>query len=117
MLTEFRNFMSEDRGLSPKTVEHRCAVMRPFLHQLLDGKRCLATITICDVDSLLLKKVNEEQYARVSVRAYASSLRSFFRYAEMRGWRPAGRFKLIQGCPPGHRSYYYGSLSFCRKSC
>src|SRR5438874_13565387 len=25
MLTEFRNFMREDRGLSPSTVEHRCA--------------------------------------------------------------------------------------------
>jgi integrase/recombinase XerD len=90
ILTGFRNFLREDRGLSPKTVEHRCAAVRPFLHQLLHRKRSLAAITVCDVDSLLLKKVNEEQYARVSVRAYASSLRSFFRYAEMRGWCPAG---------------------------
>ena len=90
MLTEFTKFMSEDRGLSPKTVEYQCVTVRPFLDQLLDGKRSLARITVCDVDSLLLTKVNEEQYARVSVRAYASSLRSFFRYAEMRGWCPAG---------------------------
>jgi integrase/recombinase XerD len=90
MLTDFRNFMREDRGLSPSTVEHRCAAVRPFLYRLLDRKRSLAAITVCDVDSLLLKKVNEEQYARVSVRAYASSLRSFFRYAEMRGWRAPG---------------------------
>jgi len=90
MLTDFSKFMREDRGLSPNTVEYRCATVRPFLDQLHDGKRSLATITVCDVDSLLLKKVNEEQYARVSVRAYASSLRSFFRYAEMRGWCPAG---------------------------
>jgi integrase/recombinase XerD len=90
ILTGFRNFLREDRGLSPKTVEHRCAAVRPFLYQLLHRKRSLAAITVCDVDSLLLKKVNGEQYARVSVRAYASSLRSFFRYAEMRGWCPAG---------------------------
>jgi integrase/recombinase XerD len=90
MLTAFRNFMREDRGFSPKTVEYRCGTVRPFLDQLLDGKRSLATITVCDVDSLLLKKVNEEHYARISIRAYASSLRSFFRYAEMRGWCPAG---------------------------
>lgn len=82
--------MREDRGLSPKTVEHRCAAVRPFLHRLLDEKGPLATITVCDVDSLLLNKVNEEEYARVSVRAYASSLRAFFRYAEMRSWCPAG---------------------------
>jgi hypothetical protein len=73
MLSEFRNFMRVERGLSPKTVEHRCAAVRPFLHQLLDGKRSLATITVCNVDSLLLKKVNEEEYARVSVRATAIS--------------------------------------------
>src|SRR5260370_15514010 len=84
MLTEFRKFMREDRGFSPKTVEYRCWTVRRFLDQLLDGKRSLATITVCDIDSLLLKKVNEEQHARVSIRAYASSLRSFFRYAEMR---------------------------------
>lgn len=90
MLTDFRNFMREDRGLSPNTVEYRCATVRPFLDELLNGKRSLATITVCDVDSLLLKKVTEEQYARVSVRAYASSLRCFFRYAQMRGWCAAG---------------------------
>ena len=82
--------MSEDRGPSPKTVEHRCAAVRPFLVQLLDETQSLATITVRDVDSLLLKKVYEAHYARVSVRAYASSLQSFFRYAEMRGWCPVG---------------------------
>jgi len=90
MLTEFTRFMSEDRGLSPKTVEYRCRTVQPFLDQLLAGKRSLATIAVADVDSLLLRKVNEEHYARISIRAYASSLRSFFRYAEMRGWCPAG---------------------------
>jgi integrase/recombinase XerD len=70
LLSEFRKSMSEDRGLSPKTVEHRCAAVRPFLDQLLDEKQSLATITVRDVDSLLLKKVNEGHYARVSVRAY-----------------------------------------------
>jgi site-specific recombinase XerD len=90
MLTAFRNFMSEDQCFSPKTVEYRCVTVRPFLDQLLDGKSSLATITVSDVDSLLVQKMNEEQYARTSIRAYASSLRSFFRYAEMRGWCPVG---------------------------
>jgi integrase/recombinase XerD len=90
LLADFRNFMREDRGLSPITVEYRCATVRPFLDQLLDGRSSLGTITVSDVDSLLAQKVNEEHYARVSIRAYASSLRSFFRYAEMRGWCSAG---------------------------
>ena len=64
--------------------------MRPFLDRLLEGKQSLEAITVSDVDSLLAQKVNEEHYARVSIRDYASSLRSFFRYAEMRGWCPVG---------------------------
>jgi len=89
MLAEFRSFMEEDRGLSPATVKG-CSSVRPFLIQLVDGRRSVETITVSDVDSLLAQKVNEEHYARRSVRDYASSLRSFFRYAEMRGWCPVG---------------------------
>lgn len=90
MLDEFRSFMEEDRGLSPTTVEYRCNSVRPFLDRLLDRKQSLKTIAVSDVDSLLAQKVNEEHYARISIRGYASSLRSFFRYAEMRGWCPVG---------------------------
>ncbi len=90
MLGEFRSFMEEDRGLSPATVIGYCSSVRPFLNQLLDGRRSIQTITVSQVDSLLAQKANEEHYARVSVRDYATSLRSFFRYAEMRGWCPVG---------------------------
>lgn len=90
MLAGFRGFMEEDRSLSPATVQSRCSSVRPFLVQLLHGKRSLETITVSRVDSLLAQKLNKEHYARVSVRAYASALRSFFRYAEMRSWCPVG---------------------------
>jgi integrase/recombinase XerD len=90
MLAEFRSFLEEDRALSPATVKGYCSSVRPFLTQLLDGRRSLQTITVSQVDSLLAQKVNEGHYARVSVRDYATSLRSFFRYAEMRGWCPVG---------------------------
>src|SRR5438094_1556814 len=90
MLAEFRAFMEEDRGLSPATVKGCCSSVRPFLIQLVEGRRSLEKITVSDVDLLLAQKVNEEHYARRSVRDYASSLRAFFRYAEMRGWCPAG---------------------------
>ncbi len=82
--------MKNDRGLSPTTVKYRCNSVRPFLKQMLDGKRSLKTITVSDVDSLLARKVNNEHYARISIRSYASSLRSFFRYAEIQGWCPVG---------------------------
>jgi hypothetical protein len=90
MLVAFRSFMTEDRNLSPKTVEYRCRTVRPFLDRLLNGKRSLETITVSEVDALLVEKVSKEHYARISIRSYASSLRSFFRFAEMRGWCPTG---------------------------
>lgn len=90
MLAEFREFMEKDRGLSPATVEHRCHSIRPFLDRLLGEERSLDMISVADIDSLLAQKVNEHHYARMSVRGYASSLRSFFRYAEIRGWCAGG---------------------------
>ena len=60
MLAEFRSFMKEDRGLSPATVKYHCSSVRPFLNQLLEGKRSLEAITVSDVDSLLAQKVNKE---------------------------------------------------------
>lgn len=90
MLADFTNFMKVDRGLSPITVEYRCRSVRPFLDRLLERKQSLEMITISDLDSLLAEKVNDGHYARISIRGYASSLRAFFRYAEMRGWCRAG---------------------------
>jgi integrase/recombinase XerD len=90
MLLEFGRFMDKDRGLSAVTIEHRCRSVRPFLDRLLSEHQSLDMISVADIDALLAQKVNEHHYARVSVRGYASSLRSFFRYAEMRGWCGGG---------------------------
>jgi site-specific recombinase XerD len=90
MLAEFRSFMRDDRGLSPVTIEYRCRTIRPFLEGLLGEERSLESVSVSEIDSLLTEKVNNEHYARISVRAYASSLRAFFRYAEFRGWCHTG---------------------------
>jgi integrase/recombinase XerD len=90
MLAEFSSFMKNDRGLSPTTIQYRCNSVRPFLEQMLEGERPLNTITASDVDSLLTQKAKNHHYARISIRSYASSLRSFFRCAEIRGWCPFG---------------------------
>jgi site-specific recombinase XerD len=86
MLADFKRFMAEDRGFTADTIEYRCASARPLLKQLLEKNRSLEAISVSDVDSLLAAKLNAEHYARISIRSYASTLRSFFRYAELRGW-------------------------------
>jgi site-specific recombinase XerD len=50
----------------------------------------LRRITITDLDEAIARKWRDDGYARLSVRAYASSLRSFLRYAESRGWCTRG---------------------------
>lgn len=90
MLTEFRGFMAQDQGFSSATIEYRCKSVRPFLEQLLEKNGSLEMIRVADIDSILAAKVNVEHYARISIRAYASSLRSFFRFAELRGWCSPG---------------------------
>jgi site-specific recombinase XerD len=107
MLIEFREFMEKDRGFSPVTVEHRCHSVRPFLDRLLSEHRSLDMISVADIDAPLAQKVNKHHYARVSVRGYASSLRSFFRYAEMRGWCGGGIAASIMAPRVFSRKHYH----------
>ena len=43
----------------------------------------------------MARKGRDDGYARLSVRAYAASLRSFLRYAESRGWCTRGLAALV----------------------
>jgi site-specific recombinase XerD len=106
MIIEFTDFMQKERGLAPRTIEQRCFAAREFLNRLFERKGSLTTITVAYVDSELVQKVSEQHYARVTVRNYASSLRSFFLYAEMRNWCPAG----IAGAIMAPRVFQHESL-------
>ena len=55
----------------------------------------LRQITITDVDEAMTRKGRDDGYARLSIRAYASSLRSFLQYAEIRGWCTRGLAALV----------------------
>jgi len=89
-LIEFADFMLRERGLSPATIAFRCQTVCQFLDQLCDGGRSLNDVTISEIDSILAARVNEGHYVRASVQTHASSLRSFFRFAEAHGWCKEG---------------------------
>jgi integrase/recombinase XerD len=86
----FADFMLRERGLSPVTIGLRCHMVRLFLDQLCGEGRSLHDVTVSEVDSILAARVNEGHYVRASVQTYASSLRSFFRFAEIRRWCKEG---------------------------
>ena len=94
-MAAFADYMSRERGLSPKTVTSRCRVVREFLDRLC-AARPLKEVQPAHVDDALLDKLQRGGYARTSVRIYAFSLRAFFRYAEARDWCRPGLAAAIQ---------------------
>jgi site-specific recombinase XerD len=85
-LARFADFMLQERGLSPQTVEHRRRAVQEFLTKTDALDLRLDSLTAAQVDQLLTRKVCDDGYARVTIRTYASTLRAFFRYAERQGW-------------------------------
>ncbi|SRR6266404_425297 len=84
-IKEFATYLHAEKGLSPATVRSRCRVMHRVLAQLT-ASDSLSDVTIGKIDELLLGMVKGGSCSRTSAQSYAGSLRSFFRYAEMRTW-------------------------------
>lgn len=95
-LDAFAEYLQRERGLSPWTIDQKCWTAGDFLSRLHVAEVPLSEITITAIDAMLMEKIIEGGYARVSIRTYATSLRSFFRYAEMRGWCRNGLAEAIK---------------------
>ncbi|HEY5869068.1 MAG TPA: tyrosine-type recombinase/integrase [Candidatus Tectomicrobia bacterium] len=90
LLAEFADYMAHERGWSPQTIRTRCLGITAFLRRVCGPHRPLRTVTIADIDHALGMKHRADGCARVTVQAYASVLRAFFRYGETRGWCTPG---------------------------
>jgi site-specific recombinase XerD len=88
--------LGRERGLSPSTIAHVCAAVEKFLDDLDRSGICLTDLTIATIDDLLLARIARDTYARRSVQKFASTLRTFFRYAHGQGWCPGGLAEAIQ---------------------
>lgn len=85
LITEYSDFMKLERGLSSETIRYRCHYAEEFLNQNC-ASHPLNQLTISHIDDDLAKKGSQKGYGRRTIQTYASTLRSFFRYAEGRGW-------------------------------
>ena len=97
VVTAFADFMRGERGLSPVTVRGRCWFVQRILERLDTADCSLSTVTISQIDAILLEMLTHGGYARNSVQTWACALRAFFRFAEMRGWCRSGLAAAIQG--------------------
>jgi integrase/recombinase XerD len=105
-VTAFADYMRTEKGLSEETIRYRCREVRLFLNQIRQRRRTLATITIPQIDAILVRKLRQGSYGPRTIQTLASSLRAFFRYAESRHWcRPA-----IAGAIRAPRVYRHSTL-------
>ncbi len=95
-ITRFANYMRQERGLSPRTIEIRCRTVCEFLARVDESGRRLDTLTIAQVDDILSRQIRERGYVRITVRGHVARLRAFFRYAEACAWcRPGLAAALV----------------------
>jgi hypothetical protein len=91
----FARHLRDELGLSPITVSTRCERLAWFFESLDSPRDALLTISIGDVDAFIEAKGNQG-WKRSSLASLASSLRSFFRYAEGQGWCSQGIAAVIE---------------------
>ena len=91
----FARHMREERGLSPVTISTRCERLAWFFDGLPSARDTLRAITISDVDAFIESK-GKQGWKRASLAALASSLRSFFSFAEAHGWCDRGITAVIE---------------------
>jgi len=91
----FASFMRDERGLSPVTISTRCERLNWFFGGLCPPRDTLGAITVADVDAFIESK-GKQGWTRSSLAALASSLRSFFSFAEARGWCTKGITGVIE---------------------
>jgi site-specific recombinase XerD len=85
-IAEFADVMRSERGLSPFTIYTRCHRIEEFLGRFCPDTEALRRVTIVEIDRAIAQKGTQDGCTRASIRTYAYVLRSFFRYAETRGW-------------------------------
>jgi integrase/recombinase XerD len=93
----FADYMRQERGLSPRTIEIGCRTVREFLARLDEAGLRLDTLTIAQVDDILTRHVRDRCYGRVTIRNNVDRLRAFFRYAEACAWCRPGLAVAIVG--------------------
>lgn len=74
-----------EKGLSPQTIHDRGRVVQGFLDRLCESTH-MKNVTPTQIDNVLQQRALAGNLKRVSIRRYAHCLRTFFQYAETRGW-------------------------------
>lgn len=86
LVDEYVRYSIQERGLAQYTLRIRRWKLEQFLNRYWQQERPFSEISITDIDAAITRKGQQDGYARASIKAFITALRSFFRYAEHRGW-------------------------------
>jgi len=96
-LAAFANFLRCDKGLHPATVQVRCRAVRRLLDRLAVNSSSLHDVTLSQIDEVLVEQIDKCGYARVTIKGLACDWRSFFAFAEAKGWCRVGLAAGLKG--------------------
>jgi site-specific recombinase XerD len=105
-LTGFTMWLREDLGFLPSSVESYTAELKVFLAWLTPRCPELSRVTLTEVDAFIAERKAEKKSCQTII-GNCQGIRTFFRYAEERGWNHNNLSKTVrtpsQGvteCPP-----------------
>jgi integrase/recombinase XerD len=108
-VAQFSDSQLRERGLSPLTVVYYSRTIHQFLARIQEAGLRLQALTIVQMDELLAQQIRQQELARSTIHGRMMVLRTFFRFAEQRGWCPQGlaagimipRLYAYEGLPLG----------------
>lgn len=96
LLDDFVQWMAQERGLSPVTLDHRRWHVGRFLGWLHERERRVSDLNLRELDAYL-QHVHAKGHSRVTIRIHTNAIRAFIRHAERRGWCSLGLADALHG--------------------
>ena len=96
LVDDFAQWMAQERGLSPQTIQNRRWHVERFLSWVDEQSRHLFDLKIRDIDQFF-EALHAKGLSRVTIKIYANGVRAFLRHAERRAWCPTGLADLLSG--------------------
>jgi len=96
LLDDFAQWMSEERGLSPRTLTGRGWHLGQFLDWLHEHGRRVSDLGLRDLDAYV-QHLHAKGLSRVTIRVHTDAVRAFVRHAERRDWCATGLADALHG--------------------
>lgn len=96
LVAEFADYLHREKGLASETIQNQCWHAKQFLNRYCGIDRSLREISIAHINEALARKGSQDGSTRRTIRCVAECLRSFFRFAELKGWCSPGLSLFIK---------------------